>query len=321
MRKVAFDDIELIKVTGTPEVEVAKTLGKGYYFTPLPYWHEETNYTWTKLDLSEGDNEIWVYYGSETATDESDGDSVFEFFDDFEGTELNASKWEDDNGVSVSGSILTIQGDTENNQKGLRTALSFPDEVTVRMMSQRTGSGDLDPTVWYNSSVPTSYSGYYNPDGHPELACWFTENSGLAGIYLSENKIVDSPVDYTSTNWTILEFRPTSGALFGRIGDDTFSGASAHSHDNQKFTFTINSHEGLAWKLDWVAVRKYSSSPPSISYSSEESGSWTIDGHTFTKRKKVTITSSQALSGYQVQLDYSQWNENNIRVLRKVWIG
>ena len=72
--------------------------------------------------------------------------------------------------------------------------------------------------------------------------------------------------------------------------------------------------------FDDVFVRKYSSSPPSISYSSEESGSWTIDGHTFTKRKKVTITSSQALSGYQVQLDYSQWNENNIRVLRKVWI-
>ncbi|RLE37382.1 hypothetical protein DRJ17_06710, partial [Candidatus Woesearchaeota archaeon] len=93
MRKVAFDDIELIKVIATPEVEVAKTLGKGYHFTPLPYWHEGTDYTWTKLDLQEGDNEIWVYYGSTTATDESDGDSVFEFFDDFEGTELDTSKW------------------------------------------------------------------------------------------------------------------------------------------------------------------------------------------------------------------------------------
>ena len=69
--------------------------------------------------------------------------------------------------------------------------------------------------------------------------------------------------------------------------------------------------------VDWITVRKYSSSPPSISYSSEESGSWTIDGHVFTKRKKVTITASQSVEGYQVRLSYSQWNDPNLRILHR----
>ncbi|RLE37386.1 hypothetical protein DRJ17_06730, partial [Candidatus Woesearchaeota archaeon] len=86
------------------------------------------------------------------------------------------------------------------------------------------------------------------------------------------------------------------------------------------FTPVIWRNNNVNVYVDWFLIRKYSSSPPSISYSSEESGSWTIDGHTFTKRKKVTITSSQALSGYQIQLDYSQWGEPGIKITRKVQV-
>jgi hypothetical protein len=67
--------------------------------TKLSYWMEEmvpSNYAifWVKIndDLDTAQT-IYVYYGNPSASSESNGDSTFRFFDDFEGPSLNTSKW------------------------------------------------------------------------------------------------------------------------------------------------------------------------------------------------------------------------------------
>jgi len=68
-------------------------------FTLLSYWMEE--YTdsvsatfWIKVaDNLDTNQSIYIYYGQPTANTTSNGDSTFIFFDDFEGTSLNTSKW------------------------------------------------------------------------------------------------------------------------------------------------------------------------------------------------------------------------------------
>ncbi len=50
--------------------------------------------------------------------------------------------------------------------------------------------------------------------------------------------------------------------------------------------------------VDYVIVTKYSPTPPSIKYGSEETGTWQIGGYTFTKRRKVIVRSSKPLKDF-----------------------
>jgi hypothetical protein len=58
-----------------------------YYFSKL----SNTNSVWVKTDLQKGNNFIYVYYNSGTATDASNGTDTFLFFDNFADTTL--SNW------------------------------------------------------------------------------------------------------------------------------------------------------------------------------------------------------------------------------------
>jgi len=68
----------------------------------LPYWIESNCNTsqtkiWVKVpSIPTNGTTIYMYYGNLSASSASDGDTVFEFFDDFEGTTLDSSKWTED---------------------------------------------------------------------------------------------------------------------------------------------------------------------------------------------------------------------------------
>ena len=67
--------------------------------TELSYWMDEMvlgSYAifWVKInDDLDTSQTIYMYYGNPSATTESNGESTFRFFDDFEGTSLDISKW------------------------------------------------------------------------------------------------------------------------------------------------------------------------------------------------------------------------------------
>ena len=307
-----------MSVVKTPGLEIAKTLGEGYYFTPLPYWHEGTDYTWAKLDLQEGDNEIWVYYGSETATDESDGDGVFEFFDDFS----TWSGWTQHSSGTVSQDTTTFgfpvlkKSNAGDPSGGYKEAGSFERGICLRARVHRKSadlSGANSDRIGLIDSNGDGY-GVHMDHGNDELK--IDKRDGFSATEygnLSVSDVLDT--------WYVAEIRALDARVIAVLLPPGGSEISTEVSDTSYNSFTrVYVFGGYTYYVDWIAVRKYSSSPPSISYSSEESGSWTIDGHTFTKRKKVTITSSQALSGYQIQLDYSQWGEPGIKIMRKVQV-
>jgi len=83
--------------------------------TELSYWIEEkidSNYAvfWIKvpyIPASPNNATIYIYYGKSDATTTSNGEDTFAFFDDFEGTSIDTSKWGGDIGnTTVSNSIL-----------------------------------------------------------------------------------------------------------------------------------------------------------------------------------------------------------------------
>ena len=85
-----------------------------HLFRQLWFWVEEFDYTNKKakiwVRLPENSEELNIAFGNEKASESSynNGDETFEFFDDFEGTELDTTKWEAEGSVTVQNSELTV---------------------------------------------------------------------------------------------------------------------------------------------------------------------------------------------------------------------
>ena len=69
---------------------------------PYPYWIETWNTSsesriWVNVfSIPTGNSKMYMWYNNSEASSESNGDATFEFFDDFEGTSLDSSKWIED---------------------------------------------------------------------------------------------------------------------------------------------------------------------------------------------------------------------------------
>jgi hypothetical protein len=86
----------------------------------IDYWCEEVNNGinatfWIEIPKTSitGITTIYVYYGNDQIGTASNGDDTFIFFDDFDGTSLNTTKWIEENyggsgTVTVSGGICTL---------------------------------------------------------------------------------------------------------------------------------------------------------------------------------------------------------------------
>jgi len=66
---------------------------------------------------------------------------------------------------------------------------------------------------------------------------------------------------------------------------------------------------------DYIFIRRYTPTPPTIEYGDEESGYWNIERYTFTKRRKVIVRSEKPLDGYQIALDFSKFNDENLIIV------
>lgn len=84
---------------------------------PLPYWLESgcdssSTKVWVKVPTipAASTEKIYLTHGDSSRISESNGDAVFEFFDDFDGTGLDTSKWAVDSGITyvISNSKLIV---------------------------------------------------------------------------------------------------------------------------------------------------------------------------------------------------------------------
>ncbi len=115
----------------------------------LPYFIEKYNSTdaivWVKVDLTAGENKIYLYFNNSNANSKSNPYSVFDFYDDF--STLNESNWKVITGTqyTISDGILKIT----RGAFGLNEPLSF---------DFRDGY-ILEANVSYNSYAEPGYSG------------------------------------------------------------------------------------------------------------------------------------------------------------------
>ena len=273
--------------------------------TLLDYWIEDPTQdpitVWVKVkDDLDNDVDIYVYYGNSSASSASDGDSVFEFFDDFE----DLSKWSVEGTVTIEDGVAKFEAGVDSQI--VNTTLSLFDDVAWRWRCKVSG----DPTTGdFHLRLGAVNDGYWQDWEHDDdYAVW----DDVDNVYIiSATKTHD-------TNWHIRELTRTSSGEFKLWLDDEYVG-SAMDTTRTSITETAirNTHDVHAY-VDWVFVRKYADPEPSFkSVGGEEvesplGVSWWNPLSAWRYKCPITITnnSGEALSDFQVCIELTPSNFN-----------
>jgi len=298
---------------------VSIAFSTAFAYSGFPYWveHDENgnplDNIWVKVNLTANEPlEFYVYYGNSTAPSYSNGSIVFEFFDDFNRADSSTigNGWvEDEAGGSASISSNTaylddtstsdkveIYHDIDSRTTGIVKARFKTNEVSQDSILFYLGDSSTSGQISTGVAI-VSANDYSVNDG----GTWTSVYSGIsADTYFT----VSIEFNTDSDTFNISVNNQESGPYDFRYASDGIS----------RISFITQGGITMTSNIDWVFVRKYASSEPSINYGSEETGSWTIEGYTYTKRRKVTITSTTDLQEFQVALDYSQFNDDKVYI-------
>jgi len=231
----------------------------------LSYWIESWVYggesiIWVNVPVS-GTSSIYMYYGNSQALSESNGEDVFIFFDDFEGSNLNLTKWNTDDDQYSS---ITVS----NSQVRLYTR---PPSVFY----ERTHYGFHDYYIEHGETY-----GYHAITG----GAIFTpsENNWLIGQmhwinstsapYYENDVLYSDDTDNPSGPLPVRFYAHTAYA-----GPGTHWGSIISSNDesigipgrSMRVRTWLDETNEVDIRIDWVAVHKWSSSLPEVSIGEE----------------------------------------------------
>ncbi|RLC33225.1 hypothetical protein DRH14_05240, partial [Candidatus Shapirobacteria bacterium] len=274
----------------------------------LDFWLDDSTINttstelWVKASFTASEEKIiYVYYGNDSATSTSNGDNVFDFFDDFDGTSLSGD-WTVSGAVSVSNSVVSLDNDDiiwASGSTGWQTgyiteAKSKADEQDIKFI-QVGDSASLDPN---------NLLAIINADARQNnVFDGFTLQSRESGNALNL-------VDVTGkNNWQntyyIYGIHWISSSSVKFYQGDTYLGeitSSIPSTDlKPNFAVYDNSQESQL-DVDWVRVRKYVSTEPTVAEIQEDAYSWHLTEYDYRRPITLSEQSSSDLTDYQVKL-------------------
>jgi len=260
--------------------------------TTVPYWIDDNTTTpkgfWVKIStLPAGNNTIYMYYGNASASVAQSGDNTFEFFDDFLGSSLDASKWTaTGTGISVADGILTISvpspswghhvvsNSTFSNNKIIETkgTMNTGATGTIELM---VGYGD-----WGTDTVTWSIGGEISTADAQQWQARYN-------VYNSATGTAISAVSMTYNTYDILSMAVLPSAAYFYKNGTYFASSSVNSINNKKITIANTAQDA---KVDWIRIRHYAPTEPTISSVSSEEGAFFSTG---TYRSAVIDTASK----------------------------
>lgn len=250
--------------------------------TLLDFWIEKVEGTtpnrvatvWIKVtDSLESNVNIYCYYGNSGASDVSNGENTFIFFDDFDDNSIDANKWtkhKELGTISEIGGYLECGGGSTSNPYG-HTVLGSEDDYN-------TSDDDiaLDFRLYQSSNAIAEVSirgNYGDNDGVKgrwdcrttgnEESFYDTPYSGWSGIGTTAAKIADPG------SWVDCSLRITGDTIY-----IYYDGSQKNSFDISSYNTTgeisLQNHYGSYSRYDDVRVRKYISTEPNYNTSASE---------------------------------------------------
>ncbi|MHA1289084.1 MAG: DUF2341 domain-containing protein, partial [Candidatus Thorarchaeota archaeon] len=266
--------------------------------TKLKYWIEEwnasgTSTVWIKVSAS-GTDAIYMYYGNSNAEAESNGEEVFEFFDDFSGSSLNTNKWVEkgDGSLEITNGILHTYG-----AKALygKTNISNIFDKYIELKSKFKGiSGtDIETGFGYITS-----SGLWRGNRTGEwinAIGWdrkgITVADGL-GTEDSLNSVGGELWDYSNYFKYRIKFDNNRVRVW-KEGSSILDITSAATQSNSTLPLLLvldhySNQNDYDEYLDWIFVRKYASNEPVLTVGIET----TVDQYVVVKPGAYGIKAS-----------------------------
>ncbi|MDP7264414.1 MAG: DUF2341 domain-containing protein [Candidatus Thermoplasmatota archaeon] len=237
----------------------------------LQYWIEEWNLlgysrVWINMpSIKTGTSIVWMYYGNPEVEGKSNGDAVFDFFDDFNGNSLDSSKWDfpDNTGWSVAGGRLK---GTNNNGRILSKA-TFSNPIIQELKTRITtrAANGFQGAGFYSSN--TNCFGYLcHPGGD-----WL-RNEG-AWVFLEGEHV-------GLNSWYNMRITAKTATLVNIDIENFDTGAGVYNRDftnavwNERVALGKRSDDWTPdqpyeayW--DYVRTRKFASVEPSITMGEE----------------------------------------------------
>lgn len=248
--------------------------------TPLPYWVESgscnnsVTRVWTKVDLAVGPSTKTIYatYGVPTLTsDAQNGEDIFVFFDDFDGSSLDTSKWTGDTAqFSVGNGILE---NTDNNNYRLSSIDTFSGDIILEVKNiANTGPGNgFMPAGFFSATsngigyLLHSGTDYYRDDSSFISIGGNFLDVGYDIIYrfVASGSNVDISAQNISGTTTYH-----SATVPNTISNETIS--IGQRYDNGIY----NQAYDADW--DWIFVRQYAATPPTVTNGTETGQELTV---------------------------------------------
>jgi len=255
---------------------------------PLDYWLESkvdsaSATVWVKVDsiAASADTTIYMYYDNSTASDASDGDATFEFFDDFSGT---LSKWNVhiDTDVAINASYgspapcLEVSG---GSMSGYPYGLAIiGSDATYTGFQNGIIEADIYPTANAlpeiifrgDYSANTGYKGRWDCRSGNETP-WMKPPYGLWGGFGTA-----VPRFGIANQWQKAKL-VINGSTFQIYSNDTFMSSVDAALYAPQYSgpgeIGLANHYGAWARFDNVRVRKYVSPEPTCNIGAEECNS------------------------------------------------
>ena len=304
---------------------------------PLSYWIESITNShsakvWVKVPEINATNgaTVKMYYGNSTLTSESNGNDVFEFFDDFSSS-LDPDKWttvyNTPNGgscdvttedgklkVSVRGPSYAVQADAYAKTQASFNFENTPLEIEYSA-DQVISSGE--GAWWYSgfilsndTTMPSKYcGGSYVPDNGIAIRQPL-DGYGSTGTAINVNSYVDSSstsIYHTSNNPGTHKFNlimdKENVTLY--VDDEVVAEDVNHNlTEYDSYIYFLRSSDQYIWntqKWDYVIVRQHATDEPTYTISEN------IEEISFSNNKSISIlpSSDGTLTDYQMSFNIS----------------
>jgi len=228
-------------------------------------------YVWVKVSADLGTNQdILIYYGNPNATNASNGDNTFLFFDDFEGTSLNTNKWSTEwlygASYSISNSVITIT--SAGTRPYIHSLQNFNAPFAIEALVQKINS-DIE-FCWFVTG-PFKGSADNAPTTAYQLvdAVWLSPES--VAFYKSSDKnwslLVTAPQSIAAGWHKMRVFQKTNG-LEGDIDAVKTISSTDTSYQSGNICLSQRELNGDQSAFDYIFVRKYVSPEPAFSSAS-----------------------------------------------------
>jgi hypothetical protein len=237
--------------------------------TLLDYWIEESDENsatiWVEVDTitASGDTTIYLYYGAAGASAYSNGDDTFDFFDDFESGSIDTDKWNVIGTASITSGVLDCGSTSQTNDRVLSKTTFAVGSYTWRSKAKVNSYTTIGTWGFWLDS-PRHVAGFYTDAADNNQFNTDTRNpSGDSQIGIGTSYGTDYHV------WEI-ELVSTSLIEYYVDGSNVKSETSSCPYVDipiRVVGYSANNHI----YTDWVLVRKYTATEPTVSsYSVEQ---------------------------------------------------